>query len=291
MSSPDTLARDQTPTAAAARPNRLGLFTNELAVVFRRLRTIVLLACYAAVPVLFGFVLRFAADPGASGGDAPGFIASVTQNGLFLPFLAMFFLLPLFLPVGVAVVAGDSVAGEAHLGTLRYLLVAPAGRVRLLAAKLVSVFAFCLVAPVVVAVFGLLVGLALFPHTGMPLLTGTTISYGQGLWRVFLVTCYVAASLTGIGMIGLFASTLTEAPLGAMAATVATPLVSQILGAVPQLAVIQPYLPTHQWLTFVDLLRDPIYTPNLLNGLLIQLVYVLVFTSAAYARITTRDVA
>lgn len=291
MSPPETLARTPAPRTAVARPNRVGLFVNELAVVFFRLRTIVLLACYAAVPVLFGFVLRFAANPGASGGGAPGFIASVVQNGLFLPFLSMFFLLPLFLPVGVAVVAGDSIAGEAHLGTLRYLLVAPAGRVRLLAAKIVSVFAFCLVAPVLVAIFGILVGLVLFPHGGMPLLSGTTISYGQGLWRVFLVTCYVAASLTGIGMIGLFASTLTEAPLGAMAATVAAPLASQILNAVPQLSVIQPYLPTHEWLSFVDLLRDPIFTPNLLHGLLAQLVYVLVFGSAAYARITTRDVA
>jgi hypothetical protein len=35
----------------------------------------------------------------------------------------------------VAVVAGDSMAGEAGYGTLRYLLAVPAGRVRLLTVK------------------------------------------------------------------------------------------------------------------------------------------------------------
>lgn len=271
---------------AALRPHPGGLFLAELRLTFRRLRTLALLGGYGAVPILLGVVIKITT---ASGG--PNFIAFVAQNGTFLVLVALFFLLPLFLPVGVAVVAGDSFAGEAHLGTLRYLLVAPAGRVRLLAAKLVALLAFCLASAFVVYVVGVLVGAILFPTGGMPLLTGSTVSYAAGLWRGFLVAAYVAASLTGIGAIGVFASTLTEAPLGAMAATIAVPLVSQILDVVPQIAVIHPYLPTHEWLVFADLLRDPIYTPNLVHGLVVQLVYVLVFVSAAYARMTTRDVA
>lgn len=272
--------------SAPLRPHPGGLFLSELRMTFRRLRTLALLAGYGAVPILLGVVIKV-----AGGGGGPNFVASVTQNGTFLVLVSLFFLLPLFLPVGIAVVAGDSFSGEAHLGTLRYLLVAPAGRVRLLGAKLVALLAFCLASAFVVYVVGVIVGAILFPTGGMPLLTGTTVSYASGLWRGFLVAAYVAASLTGIGAIGVFASTLTEAPLGAMAATMAVPLVSQILDVVPQIAVIHPYLPTHGWLVFADLLRDPIFTPNLVHGLVVQLVYVLVFVSAAYARMTTRDVA
>ena len=51
---------------------------------------------------------------------------------------AWWFAIPLFLPLTVGVVAGDTIAGEAGQGTLRYLLVAPAGRVRLLVVKYVG---------------------------------------------------------------------------------------------------------------------------------------------------------
>ena len=79
-------------------------------------------------------------------------------NGALFPLAALAIVLPLFLPIAVAVVAGDSVAGEAQAGTLRYLLARPAGRTRLLVAKLVAVLAFVLVTVLVVAGVGYVVG-------------------------------------------------------------------------------------------------------------------------------------
>ena len=58
-------------------------------------------------------------------GDGPQFIGRVTGNGLFLVFTALTVSLPFFLPLIIGVVAGDSIAGEAGLGTLRYLLTVP----------------------------------------------------------------------------------------------------------------------------------------------------------------------
>ena len=72
-------------------------------------------------------------------------------NGALFPLAALAIVLPLFLPIAVAVVAGDSIAGEAQAGTLRYLLARPAGRTRLLVAKLVAVLAFVLVTVLIVA--------------------------------------------------------------------------------------------------------------------------------------------
>ncbi|MQA04660.1 MAG: ABC transporter permease subunit [Streptosporangiales bacterium] len=286
--SPSEVDTVQSPVQRRAG-HPVGLFLSELSVTFRRLRTYALLAAYAAVPVLLGVVIYLFASPGDHGG--PNFIGSVVLNGVFLVFVSLFFLLPLFLPVGVAVVAGDSLAGEAHQGTLRYLLVAPAGRARLLFAKLLAVLVFCLAAALTVYLVAVAVGAILFPRGEVPSISGVSLSYGEGLWRGLLAAGYVAASLTGLAAIGVFVSSLVETPLAAMATTVAVPLVSQILDAVPQIEVIHAYLPTHYWLTLADLLRDPIYADNMLTGLVVQLVYVLIFGSAAYARMTTRDVA
>jgi len=67
-------------------------------------------------------------------------------------------------------------------------------------------------------------------------------------------------------------------------------ILSGILQSIPQLSAIQPWLFTGQWTSFADLLRDPVYTPNIVHNLLIQGLYVAVFGSAAWARLSSRDV-
>jgi hypothetical protein len=71
-------------------------------------------------------------------------------------------LLPLFLPVAVAVVAGHAVAGEAQAGTLRCLRVRPVGRTKLLVAELISDVVYTMLAVVVVAAEAYVVGVQLF---------------------------------------------------------------------------------------------------------------------------------
>src|SRR3954453_9625787 len=121
------------------------LLASEIGLLLGRMRIRAGLVVLAAVPVLIAGVVRTFGGP-ESPGEGPPFLADVTQNGLFIAFTALTVELPLFLPLAVGVVAGDSVAGEAQLGTLRYLLVAPAGRARLAAVKLVSCILFALLA-------------------------------------------------------------------------------------------------------------------------------------------------
>ncbi|WP_030393507.1 ABC transporter permease [Kitasatospora purpeofusca] len=285
-----------TTAAAAARGRRpqtaagfLALFRNELVLTFRRLRTIVLLGILALLPVLIGVVVRIETD-GPRGGEGPAFIAQVTQNGLFLVFTALAVALPVFLPMTVGVVAGDSVAGEAATGTLRYLLVAPAGRTRLLAAKFTAGLVFCLAATVTVATAAVIAGAALFPVGDVTLISGETIGLGSALLRAVLVAAVVAASLAGLVAIGLFISTLTGSGIAAMAATVGLVITVQILDSFPQLHAIQPFLFTHHWLTFGDLLRAPMEWDGVLKNLGLQAAYVAVFGSASWSRFTARDI-
>jgi ABC-2 type transport system permease protein len=270
----------------------LRLFRAELRLVFGRKRNMILLAVTAVFPLIIGIALRLAAPHPQGGGNGPGasFFNQLAGNGVFMSFIALSTLLVLVLPVVVAVVAGDSVAGEAGYGTLRYLLAVPAGRTRLLAVKFATIVVFGLFATFVVSAVALVVGAILFPIGPVTLLSGTTISLASGLLRVLFVTLYVAAAMAALGAIGLAISTLTEHAIGAIAAIAILVVTSEVLDNVPQLAAVGPYLPTHWWLSFDSILRAPVDTSTLLKGLLSFGVYTVLFCSFAWARFTSVDV-
>ncbi|MCQ4046631.1 ABC transporter permease [Streptantibioticus rubrisoli] len=283
MSLAEPLVRNPSPLWS------LGLLRSELGTVFRRWRTLVLLGVLATVPVLVGIAVK-AQTHGDQGGHGPAFIAEVTNNGLFLVFTALAVTLPFFLPMAIGVIAGDAIAGEASAGTLRYLLVAPAGRTRLLLAKYASVMVFCLVATLVVAASALLVGAVLFPLGDVTLISGVTVPFSDGLLRAAAIAGVVAVSLIGIAALGLFISTLTDSGIAAMATTVGVLITVQIMDGVPQLHAVQPLLFSHYWLSFADLLRAPVMWDGLAKDLGLQALYTAVFGSAAWARFTTRDI-
>ncbi len=288
---------DVLQAGAGRRPNplwTLGLLRSELVTTVRRWRTLALLGVLAAVPVLVGIAVKIETQgggpAGGGGGEGPAFISQITNNGLFLVFTALAATLPFFLPMAVGVVAGDAIAGEAGAGTLRYLLVAPAGRTRLLLTKYATVLAFCLLATLVVAVSALLVGALLFPLGELTTISGTRISFAEGLGRALLIALVVAASLVGVAALGLFVSTLTNSGIAAMATTVGLLITVQIVDQIPQLHALQPYLFPHYWLSFADLMRDPVYWDDLVKNLGLQGLYAAVFGAAAWARFTAKDI-
>jgi ABC-2 type transport system permease protein len=283
------------PAAPAAHsPVRswLRLFGAELRLVFLRKRNMLLLAVTVVFPVVIGIALRVAAPHPRGGGNGPGaaFFNQLAGNGVFLTFIALSTLLVLVLPVVVAVVAGDSLAGEAGYGTLRYLLAVPAGRTRLLAVKSAVIVVYGLCATLIVSAASLAVGAGLFPVGPVTLLSGSTVPLADGLARVLFVTLYVAAAMAALGAIGLAVSTLTEHAIGAIAAIMILVVTSEVVDNVPQLAAIGPYLPTHWWLSFDSILRTPVDTSTLLKGLLSFGVYAVLAGSFAWARFTSADV-
>lgn len=265
------------------------LMQSELSVLFRRRRTWAMLTTISMIPIFLAIAVKLSGST-LPPGEGPPFLDRVSQNGMFVGFTAMILAIPLFLPLTIGVVAGDTIAGEANTGTLRYLLVAPVSRTRLLVVKFLGASAFALAATFTLMITGIAIGAILFPIGPVTLLSGDVISIPAALVRIFLVAIYVTISLMGLSAIGLFISTLTVIPVGAMAATVVVSTVTQILGTLPQLAVIHPYLISYYWLGFADLLRNPMSLGSFASNALLQLAYIAIFGSLAYGRFNTKDV-
>jgi ABC-2 type transport system permease protein len=283
MSAAELLLVDSPPRARVSTR----FLRSELKIIFGRRRNIAGLGVLAVVPVILAIAVRVSAP---SQGGGPAFISAITGNGLFVAFAALALELPLFLPLAVSAISGDSVAGEANLGTLRYLLAIPAGRTRLLVIKYAAIVIFALAATFLVALVGSIMGLALFGGGDMTLLSGTQTTLADGVWRLILSSLYLAAQLSALGAIGLFVSTLTEQPIGATIAIVLVDVMMFILDSISQLDWLHPWLLTHWWTAFGDLLRDPMATESIQRGLSTALVYAGVFWLAACARLTSKDI-
>ncbi len=264
----------------------------ELTKLLRRPRTWVTIAALNALPMLVA-VLLAVTDLGPRPGTGPPFLSAVLTDGTLFPLAAMGIVLPLFLPVAVAVVGGDAIAGEAQSGTLRYLLVRPVSRVRLLVAKLVSVVAFVVLAVVVVAVVGYVMGLLFLgdaPTTGVVSVSGTTLTEAQMAQRTVLAFGFVILAMLGVASIALFLSTLTDSAVAAALGTIGFLVASTVLLGLDAADALRPYLLTRYWLAFVDLFRDPIRWGDVVNGVLAQLAYLVVFAGAAWANFATKDI-
>ena len=265
----------------------------ELTKLFGRRRTWVVILLLNLLPTIVAALLAWtgiAPRPGTG----PAFLSAVMANGSLFAIAALAIVLPLFLPVSIAVVAGESVAGEAQAGTLRYLLVRPVGRTRLLVRKLAAITVFVLVAVLSVAGVGFLVGRLLLgnaPISGAVLsLSGSALTPGQVAWRSAAAIAFVTISMLGVASLALLLSTLTDSPQSATLGALAFLIGSSLLLTVDAARPLQPYLPTRYWLSFVDLYRDPMLWSNIERGIGLQLVYVAAFLGAAWANFTTRDV-
>lgn len=259
----------------------------ELRWVLRRPRNLFALLGLAALPVLIGTIIALTGGP--SPGDGPPLLASVASNGLVLPIVTLMLTQNLLLPLVSAMVAADALAGESSHGTLRGLLLAPVGRVRLVWVKATGVLVMTVLAVAVIAVSGVLTGLVIVGSDGLVTLSGTTLPLGEALGRVALAAGWSAVQMAAIGAIALAISSLTDHPLVVLAVTLGTLIVFGVLTAIPSLGWLQPFLVTTGWYSIADFLRDPITTGDLLTSLWRAGCYILIGVSATIARMATKD--
>ncbi len=266
----------------------------ELRQLVRDRRTWTTILLINALPTLVAVLLAIT-DLGPRPGTGPAFLSAVLTDGTLFPLAALALVLPLFLPVAVAMAAGEAIAGEAQQGTLRYILVRPVSRTRLLVAKLVRVAAFVVLTVAVVAVSAYVVGVLLLGDgtvtSGATSVSGTSLTTPELVVRTSLALGYAIICMLGVASIALFLSTLASSPLGAAMGTLAFLIGSTVLLTLDAADSLRPFLLTRHWLAFVDLFRDPILWRDMVKGVLLQGGYLVVFLGAAWANFATKDVA
>ena len=242
------------------------------------------------IPVLVVVATKLSPPQPQNSQDAPAFLLQIATSGLYAALTGLAVVQPFFLPLATGLFAGDAVAGEAQGGTLRYLLLRPVRRTRLILSKYVSAMTLLGLLVVATMVCGLVAGAVAFGFKPMPTLSGSTLSVAEGLLRIGGAGVFMVLAVSGLVSIGLYISTLTDSGPGAAVATIVIAIASQIIGQIPSLHAVRPYLPTNGWLGFTGLFRLPVDWEQMRAGFLISGAYTAVFLTLAIVRFRRRDV-
>jgi ABC-2 type transport system permease protein len=279
----------------------IALVRTELIKAVHRVRTLVILITLIGLPVLIVTAIR---DRGSRPPRADGSIGLFRlgyESGLLVPAGVLSMLSTFLLVVIAGLLAGDSVAGDASSGNLRYLLLRPVSRVRLLVAKaaVAGFLIWCCV--ILVTVIALIAGVVAFGRGGIvvparpaldqnPAIGSFVLSERTILLRVAFATAYVALGLTALLAIGVFFSVVTDSASGAIGAAIATYIVSQILAAIPELGRIRYGLPTYYNGYWKRLFLWNEFPDELWAGLVSQGIYLVVFGTAALVWFSRKDI-
>ncbi|MGH9205775.1 MAG: ABC transporter permease, partial [Acidimicrobiales bacterium] len=254
-----------------------------------RMRTYIGMAMVVVLPVIITIALKF--RPARGGGDnGEGIIRLATSSGINMPLAALTFMSGFFLVVVVSLFAGETVAGEANWGTLRYLLVRPVGRYKLLMTKLVVAVLLSLLATALISVVALIAGTAFFGWHPVLTTSLTTLSQGTALVRLLVATLYVALGMASFIAFAFMLSTMTDSAFGAVAGGVALGVISQILDGVFTSGWFRYGFPTHYLDAWHGLFASPTMTANMVRGALVQVPYAVVFVGIGLWWFRRKDV-
>jgi len=275
----------------------IALFRTEFVKAAVRVRTLVVVAVLIALPTLIVVAIKARGDRPGRGQNGEGLFRLAQQSGLLVPAAVLGVASGFLLVVIAGLLAGDSVASDSAWGNLRYVLMRPVSRTRLLLAKAAVAAALIWACVIVVALTALVAGLIAFgshPVT-VPLVSGGgvgsfTLSTTTILVRVAVGTAYVAFGFTALLAIGTFMSTLTDTPTGAIGATIGIYIVSEILDGIDQLGEVRYGFPTHYLSAWQPLLTENRWSGDIAAGIIVQLAYLVVFGAAAIIWFRRKDI-
>jgi ABC-2 type transport system permease protein len=281
----------------------IALIRTEFTKAARRTRTLVIALLLVGLPTLIVVAINSRGNR-PDGDQGQGLFRLAQQSGYLVPAAVLSALSGFLLVVIAATFAGDSVAGDASWGNLRYLLMRPVPRGRLLVAKAIVAGVLIWAATILVALAGLAAGVFLFgakavtvPGLGSfassttgNLVNGFQLSQGVLLVRVLIATAYVAFGFTALLALGTLFSTMTDTAASAIGATAGVYIVSEILDGITQIGRIRYLLPTHYFTVWETMFTDNRYSHDMITGVISQLVYLVVFGTAALVWFRRKDI-
>jgi ABC-2 type transport system permease protein len=279
----------------------VALLRTELVKAVWRVRTLVVLAVLIGLPlVIVGAIRDRSRRPPPSDGSV-GLFRLGYESGLLVPAGVLSVMGAFLLVVIAGMLAGDAVAGDATTGNLRYLLLRPVSRTKLLVAKATVAGLLTWACVALVTVVALVAGVASFggggvrvpgrpPLDGNPAIGPYLLSERAILLRVAFAAAYVALGLTALLAMGVFFSVISDSASGAIGAAIASYIVSQILVAIPELGRIRYALPTYYTGYWKRIFLWNEFPDELWVGMAAQAAYLAVFGTAAIVWFRRKDI-
>jgi ABC-2 type transport system permease protein len=276
----------------------IALLRTEFTKAIRRGRTLAIGIGLVALPALIVVAIHARRNRPERGDTGEGLFRLAHLTGLLVPAAVLEVMSGFLLVVIAAMFAGDTIAGDAAWGNLRYVLMRPVSRARLLLAKALVAGTMIWLCTFLVSAAALVGGIWLFgahPLTVPGFATGNlfggfTLSTGTLLFRLLVATAYVAFGYSALLAIGTFLSVLTDTPAGAIGATIAVYIVSEILDGISQFGVLRYGLPTHYLSVWNAMFIDNRYPHDMVTGVIVQVIYLVVFGGAALVYFGRKDI-
>jgi ABC-2 type transport system permease protein len=194
------------------------------------------------------------------------------------------------LVVVVALLCGDALASEAAWGSLRYLLVVPVPRGRLLGVKITVGLLTSSVALVVLTLMSLAAGWIAFGWGALRTPRGDDVATAGALLGIAGTVGYLFVSLLAVAALAFWLSTFTATPLAAVGGCVVVMIVSGILDQVGRLGDLRAVLPLHYADAWQGMFIDPVQLVGMAKGTVSALIYAAVFFGLAWWTFLRRDV-
>lgn len=275
----------------------MSLIRTEFTKAAVRMRSVIIAVLLVGLPTLIVIAINARGDrPSRHDGNGDGLFRLASQSGLLVPAAVLSVTSGFLLIIIAGTLAGDSVASDSSWGNLRFLLMRPVPRGRLLAAKAFVAATLIWAATILIAAAGLVAGIAMFgvhavtvPGIG-GLGGGFSLTTGDLLVRVVAGTAYVAFGFTALLALGTLFSTLTDTAASAIGATIGVYIVSEILDSISQLGVARYGFPTHYLGAWETMFTQNTYSRDMIAGVVVQLCYLVVFGTAALLWFKRKDI-
>ncbi len=276
------------PVAHARRPSTLIVYRWELRKLISQKRTYMGLGLAVILPLIFVVVQNIHTRHG--GGDSI-FAGQITQSGLATPVLMLLFESVIFLPLIASLVAGDVVAAEDGNGTLKTILTRSVDRGQVFVAKALAALTYATIAVFLSAAVATVGGIASWGFNSIKTFSGSTVSASEGLLLVIAANACYLIPLFAVACIGVLLSTTTRNSTASVVGAVGVVILLYIVGGIPGLEGIKPYLLTEQFENWHGLLRTPTDWAPVLHSLWVSALYAVPSLFAAYLVFLRRDVA
>lgn len=270
----------------------------ELYKIFKKPRTYIAFGAIAAIVLLVQLALyvdgkqylQFALTAIEQNFNIEGSI----MNGYLVCFIILQTLL-VHVPLLISLVAGDSIAGEANMGTLRLILTRPVSRTQLLLSKFVAACVYTVLLLCFMAVLALPLSLAIFGKGDLLILKSEQIvilDRMDVLWRYFAAFGFAALSMITVAALAFLLSVFAENSIGPIIAAMSIVIVCTILTSmdIPLFNALKPFLFTNHMLNWKGFFERPIDEGEVLKSGGVLLAHILVFVSLAVVFFRKKDI-